>query len=354
MKEGWEYKKLGEVCEILDKQRKPVTKSARTNGVYPYYGATGIQDYVADYIFDGRFVLVGEDGAKWGACENTAFIIEGKSWVNNHAHIIKFDSNIIDSFAVYFLNFSNLDSFISGAVVKKLTQASMKNIVLPLPPLSQQQSIVAELDKINEIIDLKKAQLKDLDLLAQSIFYDMFGDPIENPKGWEVKKLEEVSSIIAGGDKPKDIFESPKGDYIYPVIANGEGTKGVLGYSNKYRISIPSVTIGARGASIGNCRIIKEKFTPVVRLITISPKECLGITYLYFYAKDVRYKSNGAGQAQLTVPNIKGENIPLPPLSLQQSFASKIQAIESQKSAIKQSLADAETLLASRMDYWFG
>ena len=94
MKHGWEIKKLKDVCEILDSQRKPVTKKDRRQGCYPYYGATGIQDYVDSYIFDGRYLLVGEDGAKWGAYDKTAFIVEGKCWVNNHAHILKLHNNI--------------------------------------------------------------------------------------------------------------------------------------------------------------------------------------------------------------------------------------------------------------------
>lgn len=143
-KSKWEYKKLGEVCEVLDKFRKPVTKSDRVAGQYPYYGATGIQDYVADYIFDGRYLLLGEDGAKWGANENSAFIIEGKSWVNNHAHILKIDDSFMDIFVMYYLNHKDLSEYITGAVVPKLTQAAMHGlqfvgcmIVYLLIPLSK-------------------------------------------------------------------------------------------------------------------------------------------------------------------------------------------------------------------------
>ena len=89
MKEGWEYKKIGELCEILDSQRRPVTKRDRKEGIYPYYGASGIQDFVDSYIFDGRYLLVGEDGAKWGSLDKSAYIVEGKCWVNNHAHVLK-------------------------------------------------------------------------------------------------------------------------------------------------------------------------------------------------------------------------------------------------------------------------
>ena len=353
MREGWEYKKLGECTQILDSQRKPVTKKDRKEGVYPYYGATGIQDYVDKYIFDGRYVLVGEDGAKWGAFDKSAFIIDGKTWVNNHAHVLKPFEPLVDSYLTYYLNHSDLNGFISGAIVRKLTQSSLKNIKIPLPPKSTQLAIVAELDKINELIRLKKEQLKDLDKLAQSIFYEMFGDPVENEKGWEVKKLGEVCDIFAGGDKPNDIKTTQDNEYIYPVIANGEGEKGILGYTKKCRVIKNAVTIGARGASIGNCRIVKDGFTPAIRLLTLIPSEKLDCPFLFYIVKGLDYKQNGAGQAQLTVPKIKNESIPLPPLPLQHLFAQRIEQIEHQKSEVQKAITDLETLLASRMQYWF-
>ena len=187
MKEGWEYKKLGDLCQVLDSQRKPVTKKDRTKGIYPYYGATGIQDYVDSYIFDGRFLLVGEDGAKWGASDKTAYIIEGKSWVNNHAHILKVLENVNDRLLEYYLTFKDLSEYITGAVVPKLTQKALVSIPIPIPPLSEQQHIVEELDLLSSIIEKKKAQLNELDNLAQSLFYEMFGDPITNEKRWEMK-----------------------------------------------------------------------------------------------------------------------------------------------------------------------
>ncbi len=353
MRKGWEYKKLGDCTQILDSQRKPVTKRDRKSGIYPYYGATGIQDYVDKYIFDGRYVLVGEDGAKWSSFTQSAFIIEGKTWVNNHAHVLRTNDFLVDSFLVYFLNYSDLDSYISGAIIRKLTQASLRNIDIPLPPKSTQLAIVSELDKINELIRLKKEQLKDFDNLAQSLFYEMFGDPVENEKGWEVKKLGEICEIFAGGDKPKDMCEIQNNEYIYPVIANGEGEKGILGYTKNCRVTKEAVTIGARGASIGNCRIVKNGFTPAIRLLTLIPTGSIDCCFLYYFVKDLNYKQNGAGQAQLTVPNIKCEFIPLPPLPLQRLFAQRIEQIEREKSEVQKSIQDLETLLASRMQYWF-
>ena len=86
---AWQEKQLGSICDILNNRRKPITRNNRKKGVFPYYGASGIIDYVSNFIFDERLLLIGEDGAKWGAFEQTAFIVEGKYWVNNHVHVLK-------------------------------------------------------------------------------------------------------------------------------------------------------------------------------------------------------------------------------------------------------------------------
>ena len=104
----WEWKKLGEVCEFKDSQRKPITASKRISGPYPYYGATGVLDYVDGFLFDEDLILLGEDGAKWGSGDKSAFVISGKTWVNNHAHVLKPDSSIDYQWLIYFLNFSDL------------------------------------------------------------------------------------------------------------------------------------------------------------------------------------------------------------------------------------------------------
>lgn len=130
MKNNWQTKKIGELCDILDNKRKPVTQRDRVSGVYPYYGATGIQDYVNEYIFDEKLILIGEDGAKWGAGENTAFSVDGKYWVNNHAHVIRPHRNIVlDNWIIYFLNVNDLSRYITGLTVQKLNQAKLREIV---------------------------------------------------------------------------------------------------------------------------------------------------------------------------------------------------------------------------------
>lgn len=348
MKQNWTYKKLNEVCD-KGSSNLVISKLEDNHGEYPLFGAAGIVKGIDFYHQDKPYIGIVKDGAGVGRVN----VYPAKSsLVGTMQYIFPKNECLLD-YIKYFLIKLDLSKHVSGATIPHIYFKDYGKELIPLPPLSTQQFIVAELDEINNLLSLKRKELDAYDQLAQSLFYEMFGDPVDNEKGWEVKKLGEVCEIIAGGDKPNDIKVIRANDYIYPIIANGEGDKGILGYSNRYRISKPSVTIGARGASIGNCRIVTECFTPVVRLITLTPQENINVTFLYFYAKGINYNSNGAGQAQLTVPNIKSENIPLPPLSLQQTFATRIEAIEVQKANVKAAIEKLETLLAARMQYWF-
>lgn len=178
-KYGWHERTLGEVCAILDRKRRPITKRDRVPGPYPYYGATGVLDYVHEYIFDEKLVLIGEDGAKWGAGENTAFLAEGKYWVNNHAHVIRPDRAIVlDKWLIYFLNFSDLTKYVTGLTVPKLNQEKLRGIVFPLPPLADQKKYILELDtllnKINQLDVVYRQKIANLEELNKSILQKAF------------------------------------------------------------------------------------------------------------------------------------------------------------------------------------
>ena len=142
----WPIVKLGDTSEVLDRLRKPITKSDRKTGPYPYYGATGIIDWVDDYIFDEPLVLIGEDGAKWGVGEKTAFAIEGKAWINNHAHVLRTDPGSVNNeFLITILNQYDLTPYISGVTVPKLNQRMLNSIPIPLPTMETQITLVKEL-----------------------------------------------------------------------------------------------------------------------------------------------------------------------------------------------------------------
>ena len=157
---NWKWVKLGEVCEILDSKRKPITQKDRIDWPYPYYWATWIVDYVNNYLFDEKLVLIWEDWAKWGSGENTAFSVEGKIWVNNHAHVLRpFRKQLCDDFLIYYLLIKDLSEYITGTTVPKLNQEKLKNIEIPLPDLETQSQIVAHLDQVHQQITMLKTQV---------------------------------------------------------------------------------------------------------------------------------------------------------------------------------------------------
>ena len=179
-KEGWEEKTLPEISENLDSIRKPVTKGKRTAGIYPYYGASGIVDYVDDYLFDEDLLCISEDGANLlMRTYPIAFPISGKVWVNNHAHVLRFKSIITQKYVEYFFSGMKLDEYITGAAQPKLTQKALNNIIINLPStLDTQQSIVATLDSLKSKVDrLQKNYDKisqECDALKQAILRQVF------------------------------------------------------------------------------------------------------------------------------------------------------------------------------------
>jgi type I restriction enzyme S subunit len=194
VKAGWETKTLGNLCDILDHKRKPITKRDRIVGEYPYYGATGVLGHVEGYLFDENLVLVGEDGAKWGSAENTAFAVEGKVWVNNHAHVLRpHRISVIDNWLIYFLNHSDLSEFVSGLTVPKLNQGSLREIPIPVPPLPEQQRIVGILDEAFEGIATAKANaeknLQNAHALFESHLQFVF---TQRGEGWVDRPLAEL------------------------------------------------------------------------------------------------------------------------------------------------------------------
>ncbi|EAI6623448.1 restriction endonuclease subunit S, partial [Campylobacter coli] len=297
------------------------------------------------------------------AFENSAFIASGKYWVNNHAHILKPNNEIlINKFLVYFLNYSNLEKYITGATVKKLNQQKLKQIEIPLPPLKEQERIVGILD---ESIKILEQNLLNLDELMQSALRKAFNplndDTKENyqlPQSWEWKSLEEISeNISAGGDKPKNCTESKTAKNQIPVYANGVNNNGLVGYTDKATIIKPSLTISARG-TIGFVCIRKEPYFPIVRLISLIPCEnILCLHYLYFCLNFFIAKGEGSSIPQLTIPKFKSLQIPLPPLKEQEQIAKHLDFVFEKTKALKElytkELKDYEELKQSLLNKAF-
>lgn len=148
------WKTMGDICRNMDKMRKPITAAKRKAGSYPYYGASGIVDYVDNYIFDGEYLLISEDGANLKARSMPiAFPISGKCWVNNHAHVLKFENQYTQKFIQYYINMINISKYISGAAQPKLNQENLNSIRVPIPPLELQKKIVAILDRFETLVN---------------------------------------------------------------------------------------------------------------------------------------------------------------------------------------------------------
>ena len=234
MSENWQTHKLGELCEVLDSKRKPITKRNRVSGEYPYYGATGILDYVADYIFDEKLILIGEDGAKWGSGENSAFSAEGQYWVNNHAHVIRPDRNkVLDEWLIYHLNHSDLSEYITGLTVPKLNQAKMRDISLPVPPLPEQRRIVAILDEAFEGIATATANAEKNLANAREVFESYLNSVFtKKGDGWKEASLGTMYDVRDGThDSPK---YQPSG---YPLITSKNLKRDGIDFSNVKLIS---------------------------------------------------------------------------------------------------------------------
>lgn len=220
----WKIVQLKYCTDCLDGKRIPIDASLRKSGIYPYWGAGKIMDYVDDYIFDERLVLLGEDGAPFfDDFRPVSHLIDGKVWVNNHIHVLRTKDNVVDSYLVHALNSVDYHEYINGSILNKLTQSNMNRIKIPLPSYREQQAIADYLDetcsKIDEIIAEAKASIDEYKELKQSVIfeavtkgldknvemkdsgYDFIGDI---PSKWEMCKVRHLGTaqngISIGGD----------------------------------------------------------------------------------------------------------------------------------------------------------
>lgn len=322
-----EWKKLAEVCEVLDSQRKPVSKGKRRAGIYPYYGANGIQDYVDDFIFDGTFLLLGEDGSVIN--EDKSPILHwaiGKIWVNNHAHILKENSNASLRYLYYILQCTDVSDIVRG-MPPKINQANMCNILLPIPSLAEQQRIVGILDTFTSAIDNLKAQIAQR--RKQYEFYrDQLLD-LEGKPGVEMKTLGEVCEVYTGGEVPINTIKGqtkPTKQHPYAVYTNGKET---YGYTDTYKIESDAVCISSIGANTGALFYKQGKFTPAIRLKVLVPQKGIDCKYLFYACMKIDF----AGRNTSSVPNInanyvKSKIVAIVPLSEQQRIVSILDTFE--------------------------
>ena len=194
MKQGWEYKKLNEVCE-KGSSNIVISKLTDNDGDYPLYGASGLVKHIDFYHQDKPYIGIVKDGAGVGRVN----IYPAYSSLVGTMQYIFPKKDCLLNFIKYFLVKLDLSHCVSGATIPHIYFKDYGKDLIPVPSLKIQEKIVSELDKINELIRLKKEQLKDYDNLVQSIFYEMFGDPVENDKEFNTKRLDEVFPLITDG-----------------------------------------------------------------------------------------------------------------------------------------------------------
>ena len=347
---SFELRKLEDVCDILDHIRIPITSRDRKDGPYPYYGANGIQDYIDDYIFDDDLVLLAEDGGNFGSKEKPiAYRISGKTWVNNHAHVLK-PKNIIDvDYLCYSLMYYDVSGLVNGATRQKLTQSEMRKINIRYRSLEKQRQIVFKIKLVSNIISSRKHQLCNLDLLVKSRFIEMFGDPITNTKRWPADKVEAVCSNIYGGGTPSkskeeywngDIPWISSKDMKSDMISDSQIRITNLGLDNSSAKLVPinSVIMVIRSGILKHTLPVAINTVPVTvnqDLKVFIPSASIHYRFLAFLFKMLE-KDILAGVRAVTADNIefdtlKNRKIILPPVQLQNQFASFVTQVDKSK-----------------------
>ena len=270
----------------------------------------------------------------------------------NALHRIRFNGEVIPRFCLFYLRHlkdnGTLDGrYAKGVTIKHLVKSSLLSIPIPVPSTEEQKAICSLLDKLNRVIEAKKEQLKELDKLAQAIFYDMFGDPITNNKGWNVAKVIDVVKLQRGYDLPVQDRHSEGNIPIY-------GANGIVGYHTEAKAQYGIIT--GRSGSIGDVYMSKIPFWPLNTSLFSVDTHDNDIVFLMYLIRNydlIRFKQ-GAGVPTLNRNSFHQNDIIDVPLHFQQAFAEKVEAIERQKELINQSIKDVQTLFDAKMDYYFG
>lgn len=352
---NFELVKLWDICEVLDNMRKPVSKWERKNWIYPYYWASWIVDYVDDYIFDEKAVLIWEDWAKWGAWEQTAFIASWKYWVNNHCHILRPNRNIIyDELLVYMLNKMDLTWLVSGWVIPKLTQKDLRNIEIPLPPLEVQEKIVAELDSYQKVIDWAK------------MIVDNYKPTIKINPDWEMVKLGDVATFSQWVQVDLELQLTECEDWYVRFWRIIDFTQNIVWDDRyikfpweKYCINEDDVVMVRYWATAWFVGTWK-KWALANNLFKIEPNNKFLKKFIYYYLKDTRVQQTifqmawwWAMQA-LSFWIMKWIEIPLLPLEEQNQIVAEIEKEEAMVESAKQLIEVFEKKIKERIDEIWG
>ena len=237
----------------------------------------------------------------------------------------------------------------AGSLSPRVKWEHLKKYSFELPSIDEQKILANKLWAAYRLKESYKKLLSATDEMVKSQFIEMFGNLDTNIKSYPVTTVEKISlNLFAGGDKPEDTSTERTDKYIYPVWANGEGDRGLMGYSKTYRVDKEALTISARG-TIGYCAIREPYFTPIVRLITLIPNEKVDIVYLKYFFDQTGFESTGAVQGQLTIPTIKVKKILVPPIEEQMKFAEVVKQADKSKFELRQVIDKIDRVIKSSL-----
>ncbi len=368
MKEGWEYKKLEDICS-KGSSNISLNKIEDNFGDYNLYGASGLVKGIDFYHQDKPYIGIVKDGSGVGRVD----IYPPKSSLVGTMQYIFPKEDCEIGFLKYLLQGLHLEKFKTGAAIPHIYFKDYGKSKVPFPPISEQQQIVEELDLLSVIIEKKKAQLNELDNLAQSLFYEMFGES----SNWEHKPLKQITTKMGSGATPRGGNQSYKENGVSLIrslnVHNGYFKYDDLAHIDELQasqldnviIKDNDVLLNITGASVARCCIVPSDILPArvnqhVSILRVK-ENLLNSIYLCHCLISpnsqadllIMSKSNAATREALPKATLEKYLVPVPPLDLQNQFASKIEAIEHQKELIKQSIKEVETLFNSRMDYYF-
>ena len=343
---------LGEVVQFLDYLRKPIKESERTAGPFPYYGANGLQGTIDKFIFDEPLVLLAEDGGHFDDPDRgIAYRISGKTWVNNHAHVLRPGKRIDLDYLCRVLENYDVSPFITGTTRGKLTQAGASEIPVPVPPLPEQRRIAAILDQVDALRTNRRAALAKVDTLAQSIFIEMFGDTVTNPRKWPVSELGALiqDGLQNGLYKPSNLYGT--GTPILRIDGFYAGAVSDLAALKRVKLSPQEVeTYGLRANDVvvnrvnspeylGKCALIPELAEPTVfesNMMRFSVDETrLHPRYLVVALQGASIRAQILGcakhainQSSINQKDVSGFHLQVPPIDYQRRFAKQVSCVE--------------------------
>ncbi|MBU2940164.1 restriction endonuclease subunit S [Lacinutrix sp. C3R15] len=380
-----ELVELSKLTINLDNKRVPLNSRERSKKeskpLYPYIGANNIMGYIDEYIFDEKILCIAEDGGSWGFNQTCAKIYNEKCWVNNHAHVVTANDKVVLEYLMYYLNFADLSLYINGATRGKLTKTSLNSIKIPLPPLPTQKKIASILDEADTLRQLNKQLITKYDALTQSLFLEMFGDPVANPMGWEVKKMKEISTKIHSGNTPKGgskvyvdkgiIFLRSQNVWknrleLDDVAYIDEETQSrMMKSSLKNRDILMTKTgrINTENSSLGRAAMFEgEDDTANVNghVYLIRLKEGVINEFVLHILTTNEYREHirrvcvgGIDKRQLNKNHLEDFPIIYPPIEKQRKFITKLETIRELKQNVQQSLQKSEDLFNSLLQKAF-